>query len=307
MSAAPPLVTAILPVFNRAACVARAIESVLNQTYPAIELIIIDDGSSDGTTEIVERYCGAATILRQDNAGVYAARNLALQHARGDYVAFIDSDDAWFPGKITQQMRLMQPGIALVFGDIEIVSTPRDDVPASPHTGFAAVTPHRGNVLAALAWGNFVPTCTALVRRSALESIGHFDTSSRISADYLAWFRLAKQHRFDFVPDPVARYTIHDAGISFDLGQSLAARIALFGAERETERNPETRRILDRMLFVLGIHLAFAAIRGRARTLPQPYRIARRAVAFLDGHRALGAGAAFVARQLRLRIARLAA
>src|SRR6187455_3206898 len=109
MPSADPLVTAILPVHDRAACVARAIESVLGQTYRNIELVVVDDGSTDETAAVVSRYRGAATILRQDNAGAYAARNLALRHARGELVAFIDSDDAWLPDKIARQVPLMRP------------------------------------------------------------------------------------------------------------------------------------------------------------------------------------------------------
>ena len=92
-----PLVTAILPVFNRETSVARAIESVLGQTYPRVELIVVDDGSTDATPNLLARYADRATILTQQNGGAYKARNLALRHARGELVAFIDSDDAWLP------------------------------------------------------------------------------------------------------------------------------------------------------------------------------------------------------------------
>jgi hypothetical protein len=150
-----------------------------------------------------------------------------------------------------------------------------------------------------------VPTCTALVRKSALEEIGGFLQNSRLSADYLAWFQIAKRHSFDFVPAPVAVYTLHEAGISNDLGRSLVARIRLFEDELAQTADLQTRRILGQLLFNLGIHLALAAVRGRAKTVERPFRIAREAAATMDSRRALWSTAAFATNQIRLRARRL--
>jgi glycosyltransferase involved in cell wall biosynthesis len=301
---AGPLVSVILPVFDRAGSVARAIESVLAQSYRPIELIVVDDGSTDGTAEILEAYRGVATILRQANGGAYAARNLALRHAAGELVAFIDSDDAWLPDKLERQVPLMRPGIALVHGDIDIVVTPDDRATRTGMTAFKAVAPARGRVLEALARGNFVATSTALVRRSALREIGGFP-EGRLSADYLAWFRIAQAHDFDHVDAPVALYTRHQAGISHDLGRSLAARIALFRAERDRTEDQAVREVLDRLLFNLGISMALAAVRGRAATVEQPFRLARSAATGIGARRAVRWTAAFAANQVKMRAKRL--
>jgi glycosyltransferase involved in cell wall biosynthesis len=300
-----PLVTAILPVFNRSGSIVRAIESVLGQSYAPVELIVVDDGSTDGTADLLERYRDRATILRQENRGAYAARNLALGHARGDLVAFIDSDDAWLPDKLERQVPLMRGDVGLVYGDVAVVAEPRDDAPRSGRTSFSWVAPRRGRVLDGLAFGNFVPTCAALVRRTALEEIGGFPNESRLSADYLTWFRIARRHAFDFVADPVALYTLHEAGISYDLGRSLAARIRLFEEERARTLDAETLRILDRLLFNLGLHLALAAARGRAKTVERPLALARGALATMDSKGALWSTAAFAANQIRVRARRL--
>jgi glycosyltransferase involved in cell wall biosynthesis len=299
-----PLVSVILPVFDRAGSVARAIESVLAQSYRPIELIVVDDGSSDGTAAILEAYRGVATILRQANGGAYAARNLALRHAAGELVAFIDSDDAWLPDKLERQVPLMRPGIGLVYGDMDIVTAPDDRAPRTGMTTFKAVAPARGRALEAFARGNFVATSTALVRRSALQEIGGFP-EGRLSADYLAWFRIAQAHDFDYVDAPVALYTRHQAGISHDLGNSLAARISLFRAERERMRDPAVRGVLDRLLFNLGVSMALAAVRGRAATVEQPFRLARSAAAGIGTRRALWSTAAFAANQMRMKARRL--
>lgn len=301
----PPLVSVLLPVFNRVGSIARAIESVFAQTYRNLELILIDDGSNDGTSAVLERYRDRATIVRQDNLGPYSARNLALRYAVGDLIAFVDSDDAWLPDKLERQVPLMRPGIGLVYGDIEIVTAPRDDAPRNGRTGFQRVRPHRGDVLKRLVWGNFVPTCTVLVRRSALEEIGGFSEEMRISADYLAWFRIARRYRFDFVDAPVALYTVHPAGISYDLGRAVAARILLFSAERERTKEPEVKAILDRLVFNLSLSLMLAVVRSRAKTVDRPLLLARNAVATMDIGKAAWSIAAFAGNQIGLRVKRL--
>ncbi|MBV9772386.1 MAG: glycosyltransferase [Gemmatimonadetes bacterium] len=263
-----PLVSVILPVYNRAGSVERAIRSVLAQTYRPLELIVVDDGSTDGTRGVVERFGASLTLLAQERAGAYVARNLGLRHARGELVAFADSDDAWLPDRLAAQVPLMRrPGVGLVFGDVVHVTEPRADAPRTGRTSFQVAPPRRGRAAGQFAWCNFVPTCTVLVRRACLEEIGGFATSVPVSADYLAWFRIALRHEVDFVDRPVAEYTVHPDGISFDLGRSLAARIALFSGELRETRDPASRDILQRLLFNLSLHLALAVVRGRARTV----------------------------------------
>jgi glycosyltransferase involved in cell wall biosynthesis len=298
---ARPLVTAILPVHNRAGSIARAVESVLAQTWDNLELIVVDDGSTDATGAILDRYRDRIILLKQSNRGAYAARNLALRHARGELIAFIDSDDAWLPDRLERQIPLMRAGVALVYGNIEIVTAPRDDGPRARKTGFQEVRPNRGFVLDKFAWGNFVPTCAALVRKSAMDEVGGFSEDNRISSDYLTWFRIARRHRFDYVDAPVALYTRHLAGISYDLGRSLAARIALFRAERERTADPGTRRTIDKLLFNLGLHLTLAIARRRAGSVEGSLKLVRSAFGPTRPWRALSSVAAFVANQVTLR------
>ena len=112
-----PIVSVILPVYNREAFVARAIESVMGQTYPHWELLVVDDGSQDGTRAIVESYGSRLKIISTNRKGAYGARNAGLAQARGDFVAFIDSDDCWLPAHLDVQLPLFTPGVGLVFGN----------------------------------------------------------------------------------------------------------------------------------------------------------------------------------------------
>src|SRR5687767_6466592 len=113
-----PLVSVILPVYNRAGWVARAVESVFSQTYRHVELLVIDDGSTDNTREVLENFGPRLTILKQSHAGAEAARNLGLKEARGEFVAFIDSDDVWFAHRLSSQLPLFDSAeVGLVCGN----------------------------------------------------------------------------------------------------------------------------------------------------------------------------------------------
>ena len=106
-----PLVSVVVPTYNRAYCLARTIDSALGQTHPSVEVIVVDDGSVDETAEMVAARYGSdarVRLIRQANAGVSAARNTGLRVARGDYVALLDSDDVWEPWKLELQVACMQ-------------------------------------------------------------------------------------------------------------------------------------------------------------------------------------------------------
>jgi glycosyltransferase involved in cell wall biosynthesis len=132
-----PLVSVILAVYNREGSVARAIASVLEQTYRQLELIVVDDGSTDGTRAVVESFGAPVTLITQAHAGVYPARNRGLRHARGELVAFIDSDDAWLSDKLEAQVPLMRRReVGLVFGDAVHVTAPKEGAPRTGLTSF---------------------------------------------------------------------------------------------------------------------------------------------------------------------------
>jgi len=292
-----PLVSVILPVYNREAMVARAIESVLAQTYEPLELIVVDDGSTDGTRSVLESYGERVTILEQPNRGAYAARNLALRHAHGELVAFIDSDDVWLPHRLAVQVPLMSSGrTGLVYGDAL-------HVPERRRTCFQVSPPQRGQVSERLAFANFVPTVTVLARRACLEEAGGFSEENRLSCDYLMWFRIAQRHDLEFTREVIAEYTVHPGGISYDLGRALESRIRLFTSELERARDAATRTILRQLLFNLSLHLALAAIRGRARNVVGPWSQAWKTAWAAAGFRAAPWMVSFALHEIRRRIA----
>lgn len=261
-----PLVSAILPVHNRSAWIARAVSSVLAQTYPSVELIVVDDGSTDDTVGRLEPFRHCVKIVSQTRAGAYAARNRGIAQATGDLIAFIDSDDVWLPSRLSRQVPMFdKPEVGLVFGDARLVGgTPASIVP-SRRSCFQITPPARGAVASHFVWGNFVPTSTVVVRRRCFEESGLFAVTQPVSADYLKWFQIAARHELDYVDDgPVADYTVHAGGISQDLGRSLRARIQLFSEELARTDDAVTRDLLRHLLFNLALHLTWAGLRGRA-------------------------------------------
>jgi glycosyltransferase involved in cell wall biosynthesis len=298
-----PRISVILPVYNRQSSVARAIRSVLAQTRAPFELIVVDDGSTDGTRAVLDSFGSQITVIDQPHAGAYVARNRGLRHAQGELIAFIDSDDAWLPDRLASQIPLMErPEVGLVFGDVVHV---RPGEERRRVTSFQVAPPRRGRVANQFAWCNFVPTSTVLVRRSCIEEAGGFAEDVSLSCDYLMWFRIALRHELDFVDGVVAEYTLSADSMSRELGRSIEARIQLFSGELARTTDGATRKILKRLLFNLSWSLAIASLRKRAGSVARPLRKARTTAMAAARLEAGPWTAAFAMNQLRIRTRRL--
>ena len=298
-------VSVILPVYNRQDSVARAIRSVLAQTGASVDLIVVDDGSTDGTREVLEEFGSRITVIGQPHAGAYVARNHALRHARGELVAFIDSDDVWLPDRLAVQLPLMlRPEVGLVFGDVVHV-LPGQTADRGRLTSFQVAPPHRGRSAAQFAWCNFVPTSTVLVRRHCLEEASGFSEAEVRSSDYLMWFRIALRHELDYVDRVVAEYALSADGISRDLGRSIEARIRLFSDELTRTSDAAARIVIRRLLFNLSWSLALAAVRNRAGNVSHPLRRAWATATTAANRAAAPWTAAFAMNQIRVRTRRL--
>lgn len=211
-----PLVSIVMPTYNRAALIVEAIASVIAQTYRNWELLIADDGSTDDTADRVRGFQDSRIVLlMQPRIGSAAAmRNRALAHAKGSLVAFLDSDDLWKPSKLQMQVRQLQarPEIGLLYSRAEVFNAggvievmPRDS--AAP----------QGQVFWRLSLGNFVPSSTVIVRASVLRETGLQCERAGISEDYEHWLRVARRFEFGFAPEVTAAYRKHDGNISANL------------------------------------------------------------------------------------------
>lgn len=200
----PPVrVSVVIPTYNRAADVGRALDSVLSQTYPATEVIVVDDGSTDNTEEVVARFGSRVTYIRQPNSGVSAARNRGFRVATGEWIAFLDSDDWWLPEKIQLQIEALRgkPGAVLVYTSAWIIS------PDGTRELAQAAAPER--LWPAMRCSNRIISCSSvMVRRDVLIAEGGFNQALSGSEDWDLWVRLVQKHRFAFVSEPVIAYVI---------------------------------------------------------------------------------------------------
>jgi glycosyltransferase involved in cell wall biosynthesis len=195
-----PLVSVIIPAYNAEKFIARTLESVLSQTYKHIEVLVVNDGSTDRTVEIVEAFAQKdrrLRILHQPNLGATAARNCGIKSSKGEYIAPIDADDIWHKEKIQAQVECFQhfgPSVGLVYS-WSIIIDERDN----PLTGIAHE--YRGNVLAELIYSNFVGNGSSpLIRRSCFQKVGDFRVNLRAGQDWDMYLRIAERYEFQVIP-----------------------------------------------------------------------------------------------------------
>mgnify|MGYP006284230013 CR=1 FL=1 len=202
------LVSVVLPTFNRAPTLGRAIRTVLAQTHRDIELIVIDDGSTDNTPDVIHEFSSDARLRyqRQENAGAATARNAGLSLARGHWIAFQDSDDEWLPNKLAIQITAAESselGTAVTYSDMMRVSVSGDAVRAR------APDVRQGVLINPLTMDYQVfglGIQSALIRRESLDGIGGFDTTLPRFIDLDLFTRLAQSFQFVRVPEPLVRY-----------------------------------------------------------------------------------------------------
>ncbi|MFP6899961.1 MAG: glycosyltransferase family A protein [Opitutales bacterium] len=195
MTTTSPKVSVVIPTFDRREVLPRAVDSVLTQTFSDWELIVVDDGSSDGTAEMVERDYHDARLLLQDNRGVGAARNAGIAEARGEWVALLDSDDAWLPEKLERQMQALEAesGYRLCHTDEIWI---RDGQRVNPMDKYAKAG---GRI-----YQMCLPLCcispsSVVIHRDLLSEMGGFDETFEVCEDYDLWLRVTAREPVLFV------------------------------------------------------------------------------------------------------------
>jgi glycosyltransferase involved in cell wall biosynthesis len=194
-----PLVSVVIPAFNCERFIGRAVRSVLGQTYQKLECIVIDDGSTDGTSAVVERFGERVRLIRQANGGASAARNAGIAAAQGRYIAFLDSDDYWVATKVEHQVAIMleQPDLVLVSCDFSWLRAGVDPDyidPSAPSYEPGALELRDG--LADLLNAPYLGTPTVLVDAPLARQLGGFDTSLPVGEDLDFYFRICAGRRF---------------------------------------------------------------------------------------------------------------
>lgn len=221
-------VSIILPTYNRAHCIKRAVDSVLCQTYPHWELLVVDDGSTDNTEEVIAAYAASDERVRyygqSFNRGVSAARNEGIRQARYDYIAFQDSDDVWHEDKLEKQMRIFEenPDAGLVYCAVQ--GTKQDGSPVRIPDNSMERQFLRGNLYQLLLQGNVIGAPAVVMRKECAVQCGGFDETLSCLEDWELFLRIAKVYEIGYADEALVDADFHDGGVSSHAGGYFQAR-----------------------------------------------------------------------------------
>ncbi|MFV0422321.1 glycosyltransferase family 2 protein [Oleidesulfovibrio sp.] len=251
-----PVVSVIMPVYNTEAYLAEAVQSVLDQDFTDFELLVLDDGSPGDAGAVLSQFDDARIrYLRHENMGPGYTRNRGIRESLGRYVAFLDSDDAWMPDKLSRQVALLdaQP-------EYDVVYTQRRNMDAESRPVHGH-TPrlHSGFVLNELYVDSFVCMSSTMVRRSIFEDVGYIDETLRMSEDFEFWLRVACRHRFLAIDEPLVRYRVHGGQVS----QKVAERVRVVW-EIRADFNKQSGQFVSRRARMRARALHFAGRATRA-------------------------------------------
>jgi glycosyltransferase involved in cell wall biosynthesis len=260
----PPRVSVILPTFNRASTLERAVRSVLEQTWDDLELIVVDDGSSDNTGEVIAGLGDPRlrSIRLEENRGAAHARNVGIEEARGDYIAFQDSDDEWLPEKLYRQMQAMDSaprGTGVIYTDmLRVGREGQSGYMRSPEVEFASPINRETHDYQVFRLG----IQTILTRRSCIEEVGRFDESLPKFIDLDLLTRLSVRYRFLHIREALVRYYSSE-GITSNIYNEFVARRLLL--EKYGEYIRANRAFTGYQYFCMGRALLRSGYPGDGR------------------------------------------
>jgi len=246
-----PLVSVIVPAYNAEAYVEQTLKSLLDQTYPNLEIIVVDDGSTDGTAQRVEamaREHSRIRLVRQPNRGVAAARNRAIEESRGEFIAPVDADDIWFPGAVTKLvdcLRNAESQVGVAYGWSVIIDE------NGLLDGRFRCSKIEGKVLGTLICHNFLGNASAtMIRRECFEKVGGYDESFHANGaqgceDWDLYLRIAQEYQFKAVPKFLFGYRKLRSGMSSD--PDSMARSHRHVLKKVSQRHPRARRAFYRL------------------------------------------------------------
>jgi len=304
-------VSVLIPAYNCAATIGEALRSVLEQQgAEALEVIVVDDGSTDGTLEALAPWQDRVRVLRQANRGPAAARNRALAAAQGEYIAFLDADDLWLPGKLAAQLEYLarHRELKVVYGrwerwlpDGSVV--PVDDYASSDGEIHTAAS---GWIYTGMLLDSMIHSITAMVHREVIDAVGGFDESLRTGEDYDFWLRVTRRFRVAKLARTLARYRIHPhSATAAEQRENNEYRVLVRALQQYGDSDAEGRRVDRRQLERRLARLCFGHgyrhyWRGDARVAYESFRLALRHFDFRPRTLAycIGAGARCAGRKL---------
>ena len=231
-----PRIDVIIPAFNVDRFLVQALESVIAQDFEDWRIILVDDGSTDGTAEIASRYQAKLgqkmLVISQSNAGLPAARNAAIRASDSPLIGILDSDDMWLPCRISRSLTAFEnrPEVGLSYGLIQ-----RIDEESVPFYVFPGNLKHAEGKIAPAIFMRQVefPCPSVTIRRSCLDEVGMFDETMRATEDRDLWFRIALRYDVAFIPEVIASYRTYATSMSADMNRMLQAQLKFIAKHRD--------------------------------------------------------------------------
>ncbi|MFB2969902.1 glycosyltransferase [Aerosakkonema sp. BLCC-F183] len=253
------LISVIIPVYNGKKTIRETIESVLHQTFSDWELIVINDGSNDGTLEVIANIKDTRlNVFSYPNAGQAASRNRGLSKAHGEFIAFLDADDVWMPDKLELQLKALQTNsqAAVAYSWTDCIDESGQFLRRGNHINLT------GNVYAQMLLTDFLEHgSNPLIRRDALNQVGSFDESLPPAEDWDMWLRLAARYQFVAVPSVQILYRVSANSASSNLGKMEAACLQVI--ERAFSQAPDSLQFLKKYSIANNYkYLIFKALEG---------------------------------------------
>ena len=204
-----PTVSVIIHTYNNEKFIAETVESVLNQTYKDYEIIVVDDGSADGTRDALVPYMQKIRYHYKENGGIASAKNAGISLSETEFVAFLDHDDLWAPDKLQLQMEHFNenPQIGLVYAKYTSFRDGKE-LRTKPEKGYS------GWIFKELLSKSFIQTSTVVVKRECLDAVGPYDETFSLGDEYDMFLRIARKFQCGFVDKGLTRYRVHDTNAS---------------------------------------------------------------------------------------------
>jgi len=209
-----PLVSIIIPTYNSERFIANSVVSALNQTYPNIEILIIDDGSTDKTETVIQKLPDSIRYIKQVNSGPSSARNHGIMQSNGEYIAFLDVDDEWMPSKIDKQVSLFESNQNLSITATSYIRCDADLLPIET-TALNIPSKEKGIIpFRMLLEKNQLLTSSIMTKKNILDRCGFFDEEIQFGEDWDLWVRIAQLGEIGYIHTPLCKYRVHGAGLT---------------------------------------------------------------------------------------------
>lgn len=255
-----PRVSVVIPAYNAEKYLAETLQSVFAQSYSDYEVIVVDDGSIDGTLQTMKSFEPRIKALSKINGGPASARNLAINNSNGEYIAFLDSDDLWMEEKLQLQVEFLDsnPDVGLLYGEALMFSGDGDEKRIEGRIGYTGDPSFR-----LLLYGDFIPNSTVMIRRACIEKVGLLNESRELVAveDYEYWMRVARLFPIAAISKPLAYYRLRDGnlmGDGRDIDKGLSLSIAALRAMERLHPNVWDEQSVDRERLFARLHVRAA-------------------------------------------------